>query len=173
MNSILHFYILILVTCYMTAGDNFLPTVLMSKIRSSSQLSLNQTEDKLWMKYLEKRLETIIFSFTKFKLSSSLLGFYKNIFRRKLFQDIFTNCNKMMPEKVDEIQTDIYGNICGSHVGGKMENSTWTTCQYFQLSICNFLKGKYIMKIFRIQLLSFDSSQKTVMSFLHLKGHDD
>ena len=144
MNSILHFYILFSVICYMTAGDNFLPTVLMSKIRSSSQLSSNKTECKLWMKYLEKRLETI--NFKKVELSSSLLGIYKNIFSKKLFQKFLTNCNKMMPEKVNEIQVDIYGIICGLHVGGKIEDRTWNTCQYYHQLVCNSLKSKYTME---------------------------
>ena len=119
----------------MTAGDNFLPTVLMSEIRSSFQFSSNPNEVKLWMKYLEKRLETIMFSFKKFELSHSLLGIYKNIFKRKLFDDILTNCNKMIPEKVDEFQVDIYGNICGSKVVGKIEE--WTP-----LDFCNYSKYK-------------------------------
>ena len=80
----------------MTAGNNFLPTVLMSEIRSSFQFSSNPNEVKLWMKYLEKRLETIKFSFKKLELSSSLLGIYDKIFKRKLFPDLFTNCNKMI-----------------------------------------------------------------------------
>ena len=103
MNNILNFHILFLITLCFVAGENFLPTVLKSEIRS--QHRLNQTEGKLWMAYLEKRLEII--NFKKVELSSSLLGIYKNILRRKLFQDIRTNCNRMTPKTVDEIQVDI------------------------------------------------------------------
>ena len=132
----------------------FLPSVLKSKIRS--QHRSNKSEGKLWMAYLEKRLEIMKFSFEKVELSSSLLGIYKNILRSKLFHDILTNCNKMMPKKVDELQVNIYGNICGLQVGGKIENRTWKSCQYYHQLLCKFLKGKYIMEIFRIWLISFD-----------------
>ena len=138
MNS---FYILLsILFCFIT-GENFLPTLLKVKLRSSFQSRSNQSEGKLWMAYLEKRLETIMFNFERVELSSSLLGIYKNILRRKLFKDIFTNCNKSMLDKNDEIQVEIYGNICGSQVGGKIEKRSWDICQYLEL-VCLF-KGKY------------------------------
>ena len=138
MYSILNFHMLFSITFCFVAGDNFLPTVLKSKIRS--QYRSNQSEGKLWMAYLEKRFKTI--NFKKIELSRSLLGIYKNIFRIKLFQDIVTNCNKMMPEIVDELQVNIYGNICGSRVGGKLEDRTWNFCHYFKLER-SIYKGKY------------------------------
>ena len=154
MNSILNFHILISIIFCFTAAENFLPTVLKSKIRS--QHRSNKSEGKLWMAYLEKRLEIMKFTFEKVELSSSLLGIYNNILRSKLFEDILTNCNKMMPEKVDELQVNIYGNICGSHVGGKIQNRTWDLCQYMKFA-CNLVKGKYILNILGISwLISFD-----------------
>ena len=133
MNSILNFHILFLIISFLTVGENFLPTVLKSKLKS---------EGKLWMTYLEKRLEIMKFTFEKVELSSSLLGIYRKILRRKLFKDILSNCNKMIPEKVDELQVDIAGNICGSHVGGKIKKLTWDICKYIE-HFCNLFKGKY------------------------------
>ena len=152
MNSILNFHILISIIFCFTAGENFLPIVLKSKIRS--QHRSNKSEGKLWMAYLEKRLEIMKFSFEKIELSSSLLGIYKTILRSKLFDDILTNCNKMMPKKLMNSKS-IY---MGTYVVHKWEEKYRTGPETFA-SICHSaaicIKGKYILKILGISWLIF------------------
>ena len=88
-------------------GINYLPAIVRSKLRSSIQFSTYQTNYKLWMKFLEKRLEMIIIFSENTNHVKYFLEFFKNNFAKNLFNVIPSNCKALFPEGIDGLQIGI------------------------------------------------------------------
>ena len=109
-------YIFVLfVFCFSVEGI-FLPSALESKLRNRNETDLYE---KVWMKYIEKRLETINMHLEKQKHIFSFLYIYNRNFGKKLFKKMPTNCKQLGFKNSDGIQIGVYGKICGSSRGGK------------------------------------------------------
>ena len=109
-------YIFVLfVFCFSVEGI-FLPSALKSKLRNNNETDLY---NKVWMKYIEKRLETINMHLQKQKHFTSFLDINKRNFGKTLFKKIPANCKELGFKNADGIQTGIYGKICGSPNGAK------------------------------------------------------
>ena len=116
------YFINIFTTSYcFTSGVNFLPPILMSKFKNSFQSSLNETNNKLWMKYLEKRLEAINLPLGKKMRINCLIEYYERKFRHIFSEEIPTNCMQTNPNELDDLQVNIYGEICGLSDRGKIQ----------------------------------------------------
>ena len=106
---------MLFIFCFSVEGI-FLPSALKSKLRISNETDLYE---KVWMKYIEKRLETINLHLEKQKHIFSFLYIYNRNFGKKLFRKMPANCKQLGFQNSDGIQTGIYGKICGSSKGGK------------------------------------------------------
>ena len=107
----LNLYIYLYFAFYFSVGENFLPLVLNTKLKSS----VYPTSNKLWMKYLQKKLETLNLQLQKMYCCISFLEAYRRNYRQKIFE-VTTSCNK-----IGGIETMIYGNICGTSKRGVNE----------------------------------------------------
>ena len=123
MYRMLVFCILFMMAFRFTTGINFLPSVLQSKIENSFQSSSNQTNSKLWMSYLERRLVVMNLPLQRRSTISSFLEFYSRNFRNKFFKEVTTNCGKVHLKKLDGLDISIYGQICDLSQGGRVSNS--------------------------------------------------
>ena len=142
-NKLLILFITFSIAFRLATGINFLPAILRSKLRSSIQFTSNQTNNKLWMKFLEKRLEMLI-SFSKnMNHINYILGFYEKIFAQKLFQVILSDCRTLFPEGIYGLQIGIYGTICSSSKTGKVQNIPDICLFASDFKICTKHKGKY------------------------------
>ena len=109
-------YIFVLfVFCFSVEGI-FLPSAFKSKLRNSNETDLYE---KVWMEYIEKRLETINLHLEKQKYIFSFLYIYNRNFRKKLFRKMPANYKQFLNS--DGIQIGVYGKICFSSRGGKEE----------------------------------------------------
>ena len=87
-------YILFSIICCVTTTANFLPTILKSKLKNDFQSNSNQTNSKLWMKYLERGLEMINLPLGKSIMINSFLEFYNRNVRHTFSKKIPTNLFK-------------------------------------------------------------------------------
>ena len=53
-----------------------------------------------------------------------LLDFYEKNIRHTFLMELPTNCGETNFKKLDGVQVNIYGEICGRSVGGKIQKST-------------------------------------------------
>ena len=111
MCKILNLYIYLSIAFYFSVGENFLPLVLNTKLKSS----VYHTSNKLWMKYLQKKMEALSLQLQKIYCRISFLEAYRRNYGQKIFE-VTTSCNKM-----SGIETMIYGNICGTSERGVNE----------------------------------------------------
>ena len=111
-------YILGLFLCCYSVGGIFLPSALMSKIRISNETDLYE---KVWIKYIEKRLETTNMHLEKQKDITSFLDSFKRYFRKNLFKKLRVNCEQLGFNSPAGIGVGIYGKICISSNGVKNE----------------------------------------------------
>ena len=79
------------------------------------------SDKKLWMKFLEKELEVRKLSLQTMVHKCSLLGFYNKNFKQNIFKRLPANCEQMSLKRLDGIQTNIYGKICGSSKGRRKQ----------------------------------------------------
>ena len=117
LNRMFSIYIIVFTTLSSSLGENLLPPILESKVRSSLVCG---SDEKLWMNFLEKELESRHLSFQTMVHKSSLLGFYDNIFKQKIFEGLPVSC-KQLNWKMNEIKTYIYGEVCGSSKRGRLQ----------------------------------------------------
>ena len=88
----LHVYISgLLFYCYSMEG-NFLPSVLKSQLRNSNETYLYE---KVWMKYIEKRLEMMNVHLGREKHINSFLDIYKRNSEKRLFKKLPVNCEQL------------------------------------------------------------------------------
>ena len=135
---------------YRSVGEIFLPPVLMSKLRANNEAGLYE---KVWMKYIEKRLEILNIGLEKGKLITSFLEICKRNFRRSLFKKIPRNCGQFDFKNTDGIQMSVYGKVCGSSkVGKQLENKEhvrscstidWLDLKIYCYSRLKLEAGKY------------------------------
>ena len=125
------FCILFMMAFRFTTGINFLPSILQSKIKNSFQSSSNQTNSKLWMSYLERRLVVMNLPLQRRSIINSFLEFYSRNFRNKFSKEIQTNCGKVHFKELDGLQISIYGQICGLSQGGR-----FSKCSFILFGFC-------------------------------------
>ena len=74
----------------------------------------NDADNKLWMKYLEKRLEIISLHACTRSLEKqrifSVVHFYEKNLQKEYFWNVYPSCTN----KFVQVQTDIFGTICAS-----------------------------------------------------------
>ena len=97
-------------------GEILLPPILKLKIKNSR---LRASDQKLWMKFLEKELEARKLHLQIRIHKSSLLGFYEKNFKHKILKGLPVGCYQMNFKSLDGIQKAIYGEICGSSKGAR------------------------------------------------------
>ena len=119
---------MLFVFCFSVEGI-FLPSALKSKLRISNETDLYE---KVWMKYIEKRLETINLHLEKQKHIFSFLYIYNRNFGKKPFKKMPANCKQLAFQNSDRIQTGINGKICGSSKGGKKQDYV-DSCERIEL----------------------------------------
>ena len=117
--------IFVLVSVCIVEGKTFLPSVLKMQIKNLLSTS-NYTNNKLWMKYLEKRL--MIVNQQGNRGIFSCLEFLKSNSQRKLFKNIDNDCRGNTGTISKEIQKNIYGKIVGLPKSGK-EVPEWDYCE--------------------------------------------
>ena len=83
------------------------------------------------MEYLEKGLKAV-----KETYVNSLLEFYEN----NPLKHISLNCDKIVQDTLDELQINIFGQVCGSFKTGKKTEMNSTMC--FLRKISPHLLGK-------------------------------
>ena len=109
-------------------GDKFIGKYLYSKVKNHLASTSNGTNHKLWMEYLEKKLEKISMfaSIQQFKKRQifSVVQYYKRNVQRKLLKKVQSLCTK----QYTELQTDIVGSICGSAKDAIIVDPTDVTC---------------------------------------------
>ena len=113
------YFCFLIVYCFPVEGI-FLPPVLKSKLKRNNEAG---QYEKMWMKYVEKRLETINLDLTKREFITSLLEIYEQKFRKKLFKNIATTCEQLGFKNPGGIQTSVHGKICGSSKIGKKQGT--------------------------------------------------
>ena len=114
----LHVYISgLFLYCYYVEGKLF-PSVLKSKLRN-----MNETDfyEKIWMKYIENRLEILYIHLEKQKHIHSFLDIIKRNSEKQLFKKLPANCQQLGFNNPAGIQMSIYGKICGSSNSSQVE----------------------------------------------------
>ena len=146
----LAFYIFFSFAHCFTFGENFLPTVLKSKIKNSFQFNSNKTYSKVWMKYLERKLEIMNLPLERRNMINSLLEFYNRNFRYNISNEMPSNCDKVNFKEFDGLQISIYGDICGLSAMGKLPQKKMNPlCESFDFNpllwktICYNFISKY------------------------------
>ena len=80
------------------SGDKFIGNFLSSKVRNHLVSTSNGTNHKLWMKYLEKRLQKISMYVSMQQLRKrqtfSVVQFYKSHLQRAFLKEVLTLCTK-------------------------------------------------------------------------------
>ena len=141
-------YILGLFLCCYSVLGIFLPSTLKSKPRNSNETDLYE---KVWMKYIEKRLETINMHLEKQKQITSLLDIHKRNFWKKLFRKLPANCEQLSFNNPAGIPVGLYGKICGSSKREMTEeNMSIHSCSKIKLlemqAVCYSLSQKHYRK---------------------------
>ena len=126
MDRVLKFYIYFFIAFNISVEGNLIPAIVKSKLQRNNESGSYTTDSKLWMNFLEKRLEAM-------NHMNSYLEFYMNNFGQRLFKELPANCEKMISTQTGGVQVGIYGKICGSSKGGKEEES-------FARNYCSQLK---------------------------------
>ena len=134
-------------------GENFIPPILKSKFRNSLQFSINKIDNKLWMKYLEKKLEDINLSLGKKMRINCLLEYYERNIRHIFSEEFPTNCIQTNLNELDDLQVNIYGEICGLSSRGKIQklandDSCLRLPSLEKQTYCSYLLGKYSLPLF-------------------------
>ena len=118
LHSLLYKTFILLTVLNLIKGDKFIGKYLYSKVKNHLVSTSHGTNHKLWMEYLEKRLETISMfaSIQLFKKRQifSVAQYYKRNVERKFLKKVHSLCTK----QYTELQTDIFGSICGSTKNG-------------------------------------------------------
>ena len=109
---------------YSVNSYSLLPEVLSNHIEKIIMSSSSNADYKLWVKYLERRLQ-IMFT------TKNLCEFHKRNFKVKLFKHMDTVINSKCSNKYEGIQLGIFGRICGSSRNGKQVLGQ-DTCQYIK-----------------------------------------
>ena len=91
------YFCFLIVYCFPVEGI-FLPLALKSKLKRNNEAG---QYEKMWMKYVEKRLETIYMDLTKRECITSLLEIYEQKFKKKLFKKIPANCEQLGFKNLD------------------------------------------------------------------------
>ena len=118
LHNLLYKTFILLTVLNLIKGDKFIGKYLYSKVKNHLVSTSHGTNHKLWMEYLEKRLETISMfaSIQLFKKRQifSVVQYYKRNVERKFLKKVHSLCTK----QYEELQTDIVGSICGSTKNG-------------------------------------------------------
>ena len=122
----LHIYIFI--GFYFSVGGNFIADVLKLKLQKNKESSLSTTDSKLWMNFIEKRLEAM-------KYMNSYLEFYRINFGQSLFKKLPANCEQMILKENEGVQVSIYGKICGSSESGIEESAESIFCPRYRQTL--------------------------------------
>ena len=107
------------------SGDKFIGNYFRGKIRKYIESTSNATNHKLWMKYLEKRLEIIFLYDSMHHLSDkrktfSVLHFHRRILQRGFASKMHILCPDRATRFQKIIQNDIFGSICASSKDGEV-----------------------------------------------------
>ena len=92
-------------------GDKFIGKVLKSKLR-------NYKDHKLWMNYLEKRLQIISLNPMRKSQIVSIVHFYQINLEKDIFRRMYVLCAHEETTFLDVVQFDIFGSICASSKSG-------------------------------------------------------
>ena len=131
LNVILKTTIFVLIICSFTVGGIFLPPILKSKLRTHNE---NNLYEKVWMKYIEKRLEVLNMGLENREHITSFLQFCKRNFKKGIFKKNSVNCEELGLKNPGGIQLSIYGKICSLSTGGKiLDNSLIHHCAKVKL----------------------------------------
>ena len=133
LNLILKEYIFLLIVCSSSIGGMFLPPILKSKLRTRNETGLYE---KVWMKYVEKRLEVLNRGLENGEQITSFLDICKRNFRKRIFKNIPVNCEELGLKNPGGLQLSIFGKICRpslSKGGTKQENSFIDSCSQVKL----------------------------------------
>ena len=119
LHRLLYLTVIISTAVNLVIGDKFIGKYLRNKVRNYMLSAQNDTNHKLWMKYLEKRLEilsmyTNVHTFRKTQISS-IVQFYKRNLQKEYFWKMYGSCTK----ENGEVQSDIFGTICASSKDGE------------------------------------------------------
>ena len=109
---------------YLVNSYSLLPKILTNNIEKVIMSSSSNVDYKLWMKYLERRLQNMF-------ITKDLRQFHKSNFNVKLFKQKDTISKSKCSNKCEGIQLDIFGRICGSSRKGKQVLGQ-DTCQYIR-----------------------------------------
>ena len=152
MNSHQPLYLLFILSTVTTLinGDKFIGHYLKSKLRNYTISPSNGTDHKLWMKYLEKRLQIISLDPLRKRQIFSIMHYNKINLKRNILRRINFLCTNGETTFPDLVQHGTFGSICASSENGKEVNQ----CMHLQDTIirnyCLKYTGKYdiIVKIF-------------------------
>ena len=103
-NKQLFLSILLSTSLNLVFGHILIGEYLKSKV--SRYKSLNAVNNKLWMEYLEKRLEIITMDVSMYQLT--LVQFYK----KNLLREQFLKMNALCMEKYRKLQMYVFGTMC-------------------------------------------------------------
>ena len=145
LNTILKAYTFVLIVCSFPVGGIFLPPVLKSKLRTDNETGFYE---KVWMKYVEKRLEVLNRGLENREHITSFLEICKRKFRKRIFKNIPVNCEELGLKNPGGMQLSIYGKICSLSEGGKkQENSFIDSCSQVKLPGLRTFCYRYYQKI--------------------------
>ena len=118
LNGMLFMYI-IFTKLSLSAEENLLSTILKSTIGSNKKIGSCLTEEKLWIKFLEKELETRSLPLQNKIHRRSLLEYYNRNFRQGMFKRFTGGCEQVNLKRLDTVETTIFGELCGSSKEGR------------------------------------------------------
>ena len=105
-------------------GDKFIGNYFRNKIRNYIESTSNATNHKLWIKYLEKRLEIIFMHVSIHPFGKRDIFSVLQFHRRNLQRDIARGMHVLCPDKVTRsqktIENGILGSICASSKTGQV-----------------------------------------------------
>ena len=98
LHRLLYLTVIISTAVNLVIGDKFIGKYLRNKVRNYMLSVQNDTNHKLWMKYLEKRLEilsmyTNVHPFRKTQISS-IVQLYKRNLQKEYFWKMYGSCTK-------------------------------------------------------------------------------
>ena len=108
-------------------GDKFIGSFLKSKVRNYTIYTSNGVDHKLWMKYLEKRLQIISLDPLRNRQIFSMTHFYKLNLKTDILR-MYVLCGKEETTFLDIVQHGIFGSICASYKSEKYVDP----CMYVQ-----------------------------------------
>ena len=109
-------------------GDKFIGNYLKSKVRNYTMSTSNGADHKLWMKYLEKRLQIISLYPLRKRQIFSIMHFYNINLKRNILRRIYVLCANIETTSLNVVQHGIFGSICASSKSGKVVDQ----CMYVQ-----------------------------------------